>query len=637
MKTQYIFGIMVFIVAGAEHTRAQKSPITRDDVASFLSAMTDDVELWHLKSDPKSKQRGTLNEFVVRPLLKGDRLPESNQGEWGQWVQASAGDTYHSGGYYTIGMIHAWRATGEERYRKAATTQQLPLITRMAIESDTLFPEQVPTIRAGVEMKIKRPMKGYIPFWWDDGSSIYIKQESTRVVGGLDPNPEMRRQGYPKRISQHLAQTLGVMFLEGFWIERDPRIAEAARLQQSFYDEVSPWGNVPAIAGTAGYMTDNKKWLRSANVFPTPLDAATRSRADVRYPRDKRFQAPSFMDGEHYRYYADLAKNGGRLSDENTLFVISCALNHSLTTEAWSDEPAFQPGIERYDRNAGAWHIRNGKPVTYRSKRDVPMGSRVGPQHLVFCSYALQAVRENAEAWDGLPKKAFPKDIVVPIQQREGSDFWSKPIATHDGHTIELASRRHSLRIRGKAVSRSLKFRIRLVSNASKQDEPMPRNPEGIFEINATGLLTAKSDNGEPLTLRHKKIEPKGDGFTFDLNIPYTRIQGQNEWINGADHYRYELSIGDESETLYFLTPSREVNPWLEDYLARGLANWKRIFDEEGYIPATMNRPVKWGSFDKSEVSHLYGYAFLTSACAQYLIYLDGKNYWDLLPGDETP
>ena len=61
-------------------------------------------------------------------------------------MQAGGGDTYHSSAYYTAAMIQAFRTTGDERYKAIATEHQLPLFTRMLLESDTLFPGP-PTIQ----------------------------------------------------------------------------------------------------------------------------------------------------------------------------------------------------------------------------------------------------------------------------------------------------------------------------------------------------------------------------------------------------------------------------------------------------------------------------------------------------------
>ena len=85
----------------------------------------------------------------------------------------------------------------------------------MLLESDTLFPEQIPTVRAGFPLQIERPMKGYLPFWWDDGACIYIGKEPITeerpVVGSPSAadNPENRMFGYVRSISQHMAQTVG--------------------------------------------------------------------------------------------------------------------------------------------------------------------------------------------------------------------------------------------------------------------------------------------------------------------------------------------------------------------------------------------------------------------------------------------
>ena len=617
---------------------SQDKKFSREDAAAFLSTMTDDVERWHLKTDPKSEQRGTLNEFVVRTLLKGDKLPETSQGQWGQWVQAAAGDTYHSASYYVAGMVHAYRATGDGRYLRAVKTQHLPLMVRMVLNSDTLFPEQIPTVRAGVEMKIEKPIKGYIPFWWDDGSSRFLKptDSSARTVGGN--GSKTHRHGYLRSVSQHLAQSMGVMFLEAWLLDKDPKVGEATVIHQEFWDKVSPWGNMWSVAAPAGLINGNKKWLRAGSrIWESPYHAGCGAMGVRVHQRDRKFQGPAIADGQHYRYIGNLAAHGGKLSDENATYLINFGLNHSLLPEAWSDSPSFQPGIERYDRGAGTWEWINGKPRIYRSKREVPHGSRMGPQHLALAVLGLQALRVKSELWDSLPGKFYPDDLEVPVQQGEvNAEKWSKPWTVNEGTDLELSARRHSLRIRGKVKGSTLKIRVRLtppaVKNPKRKEE---RRPEGIFTVSATGEISGVNDTGQSLVFLEKKVTPMAGGFGFQLDIPYTWIKDQNEWINGSDHFRYEIIVGEKTRIANLHTPAKDAAQFLEDFVSRGLANWKQIFDEKGYIPVSMYRKHRWGPADGNDISHLYGYAFLTSTCAQYMIYLDGKTYWELIAGSE--
>jgi hypothetical protein len=154
----------------------------------------------------------------------------------------------------------------------------------------------------------------------------------------------------------------------------------------------------------------------------------------------------------------------------------------------------------------------------------------------------------------------------------------------------------------------------------------------GIFTLSDDGAVTATNESDDSLKVAAQSIVPRGDGFDFEIEVPYTAAKGQAEWINGVDHFGYEVQVGDASRTAYFLTPSSEVKAYLDGYLTEGLANWKAVFDEKGYIPGALHKHVRWGEGnDKREISHLYGYAFLTSACAQYLLYLDGQSYWNLL------
>ncbi len=75
---------------------------------------------------------------------------------------------------------------------------------------------------------------------------------------------------------------------------------------------------------------------------------------------------------------------------------------------------------------------------------------------------------------------------------------------------------------------------------------------------------------------------------------------------------------------------SADVKGALERELGRGLRTWAAIFKEKGYIPTGMGAGSMGGGYTWEDMSDTGGYAHLISACAEWLIYLDGKRDWEI-------
>ena len=117
------------------------------------------------------------------------------------------------------------------------------------------------------------------------------------------------------------------------------------------------------------------------------------------------------------------------------------------------------PGINRFDLHP--YHFLNGKPADYRSDRKGhfrqprPVGSRMGPQNMITCGIALQALRTYPGLWDQRRKDHAPDDLLVPIvdpvphagsEQVEQPNAWSQKIDL-GGAGLSLCSARDALRI----------------------------------------------------------------------------------------------------------------------------------------------------------------------------------------------
>jgi hypothetical protein len=120
----------------------------------------------------------------------------------------------------------------ETRYCRIVTDFTLPWIHRMITQSDTLFPDPAGTKRTGVLLRIDKPLKGYVPFWWDQGQELCIVPEQIeklwQIIGTVNRSrsalgDEFRFHGCVKAVSQHMAQYIAVMLMETGWHTQDPR------------------------------------------------------------------------------------------------------------------------------------------------------------------------------------------------------------------------------------------------------------------------------------------------------------------------------------------------------------------------------------------------------------------------------
>ena len=114
-----------------------------------------------------------------------------------------------------------------------------------------------------------------------------------------------------------------------------------------------------------------------------------------------------------------------------------------------------------------------------------------------------------------------------------------------------------------------------------------------------------------------------GEGFSFDVKLPYTAAKDQKPWANGIEHFRYTVSVGEAHRNFYLASSEAQVEQALRRELGQGLRTWRNVYDEQGYIPTGTGSG--W-----SQLSDTGGYAHLLSAAAQWLLVLDGRRNWEL-------
>jgi hypothetical protein len=619
--------------SGAEWTKADRQqPPTADETRALMKQLLRYVEKHHLKKDEKSEQRGMVYEY----------FDTRRAGQFDQWVQGEALDTMHDGAWLAAALVNAYRATGDPLYKNFLVRWQLPFYCKMLNHSDRLFSAKRDDARPTAhhfnrEHLLQEGEKGFVPYWWDDGASVSLERRreknplapfscTDRLAG--KPNPKYLLDGYSHGSSNHLAQDLGVM-LELSWLllrdANDPsekklaeEVAEAAKNLHEC--RMRHHGPIPMCDAPAALATDDAALLKH---LP---DASVAAKLDNHYYRalyefkpGQRQAFPGFADDQEYRYYAGLARHGGKLPRPLAFKIIYDAYTEPLLYRYYSDDAEVPAGINRFDLHP--YFAVEGHLLDYRSDRKGPsgkprpIGSRMGPQNMVCCGWALQALRTYPGIWDDHYRREFPKDAWVYIDDRvTGSSLDRAPVTTVPigSAKLELRSTRIALHIKGQ-----VRGDVDALTVYSRPDGKGSRvvynfkEGEGVNERGAKVVSTFKR-------------EPVDNGFRFDLELPYGVVKGQTFWANGVELGRYSLQIGDEKRNFYLASPEKQVKARLEHELGGGLRTWEAIFKKWGYIPTGIDAGADWERFSDSG-----GYAHLLSAGAQWLFVLDGKNDWE--------
>jgi hypothetical protein len=153
---------------------------------------------------------------------------------------------------------------------------------------------------------------------------------------------------------------------------------------------------------------------------------------------------------------------------------------------------------------------------------------------------------------------------------------------------------------------------------------PDGQGAHALVSIPKEGKAAAVNDRGEPL-LMEATVEPAGGASRFVLRIPYTVVKDQKPWINGIEHGRYSIGVGERIRNFHLASSRQQVEAWLEHELGAGLRTWQAIFREKGYVPTGISAGFIW-----DDLSDSGGYAHLVSACAQWLLCLEGKSDWEM-------
>jgi hypothetical protein len=612
---------------------AAKKPMTAAEAAAFARRLAEYVAANHLKTDPNSPQKGMVYEY----------FDTTRKGRHDQWVQGEALDTMHDGAWLACAMAAAHRATGARLYRDFLVKWQLPFYTRVLNHSDTLFDtKQVDVAEKGVrfdrEHALQPGEKGFCPYWWDDGASVSLERRRSKDPRAKPPfactdrlagtdNPQARLSGYSHGSSNHLAQDLGPMLMLGWLLLRDSDdpaeralAAECAAAAKNLHECRARHGNagIPAVVGPAALTNGDVALMKKLGGDPklaVPSNHYTRFLGGVANPM-QRHSTPGFMDDTEYTYYAQLARTGGRPTPEVLFKLIYDAYTEpKLFHEYWSDDRSVPWGMNRFDLIGQ--YGKGGKFESYRSDRPVPFGSRFGPQNMVVCGWALQALDAYPGLWDALVDRLCGHAVPVKTWDPQEPEQDTKP---HTGFALGTAkfmllSSRERLTAAGTFTGDELKVEVFAGADG--------KGTKAVVTLKPGQPPTAVNGEGEKLRVSGK-VQREEKETAFNFSLPYTVVKDQGRWANGIELGRYSIAVGGETRNFVIASDEKRVKAALGRELSGGLRTWEAICDAKGFIPTGLNAGGDWDKF-----SDAGGYAHLIAAASQYVLWKTGKRDWE--------
>lgn len=615
-----------------------QGPLGAEETRQFMRELAQFVFDHHLKKDANSPQRGMVYEYFCVP----------RQGQFDQFVQGEALDTMHDGAWLAAAMVNASRATGDPFYKAFLIEWQLPFYLKMLNHSSELFTAKRNDARPdakpwGKEWAFQEGENGFVPYFWDDGGSVSIERRHEKNRLGIapcvdyladKPNPNFLLDGYSQGSSNHMAQDLGVMVQMAWLLLResadaaDRKLAEelAAGAKNLYECRVRHHGPIPMCTAPAALACGDARLMRQVPAADDPkywLAHNAYTKALVTFTFQQRESLPGFADDQQYRYYFGIAKTGGQVPEALAFRTIYDAYTVPLLYRSWSDDASVPAGVNRFDLHP--YYCVNGKHTDYRSDRKGPRrgprpwGSRLGPQNMICCGWALQMLRAMPEVWESPYKRQFADDLRVYVDDPlpTGKRLPLEPATVEGpGTRISLLSTRSSLRLSGTCQADTLSIRI--------HSRPNAEGSYAAVTLGSDGKVEAVNDRGEKL-LVEADVKRQGAGCEFALSIPYTVVKEQKPWLNGVEHGRYSIAVGGKTRNFYLASSRQQVEAWLEHELGAGLRTWRAVFREKGHIPTGVGAGFIW-----DDCSDSGGYAHLISAASQWLFCLEGKNDWEV-------
>lgn len=606
----------------------KEEEIKKEEVKDFMKRLTQFVEKYHLKKDKSSQQYGMVYEYVNTEKI----------GELGQWIQGEGLDTMHDGAWFSASLCQAYRATGDKYYFDILNNYLISFYTNILNNSDVLF-------RDGLDEKKVVPVKnkfqishrylgnkGFCPYWWDDGSSISLDLTMNKGQRNLEcvdyfilnnkENPENKLWGFSLGCSNHMAQDLAVMLIETYLLTKKEEILSSAKYLQEDRSQ-RKYPQIPVVLAST-FKNENINKIGEGYVwYKSEIEPFGEYYESLYNSEEKQYVIPGFADDEEYYFYSNLIKHKGKFPESFVFRFIYKVYTNPFLFKYWYDISEIDNGLNRFDGSPIS--IKNGKFILYSSdlKGGMFFGSRMGPQNLKVIGWALQLLDSYPGIWENRYKEKYGGDILVNFKNSYIIDLkkepWYSKIFTSENSTIHFGIDRYNFYIYGE-IKQPLSFKI-----FSKPDG----NGKWI-KIDINKDIKIENKNGERIVFDYKM-----ENNVFEIKTPFQICKHQKEFLTCVEHGRYSVEIDNKILNFYTMTSEKEIKEELLKELENGINTWKKIFEKKGYIPTgigTSSNPVgRWEDF-----SDTGGYAHLIGACSQYLLFLEGKKYWQEIKIDEV-
>lgn len=630
-------GLLCVFHASAQEPKLVPKKLTVEQVKAFMAQLPTFVEKYHLKRDSNSSQRGMTYEYVDVTKL----------GRLGQWSEGEGFNTMHDGARYGAALVMAYQATADAHYKDYIVTWQIPFYTNMLNNSDKLFADgldlkkHAPAVFPKVaEEQVYRGRKGFAPYWWDDGAALSYEMSMTpkkqHRYGCVDyyilegkPNPDGRMNGFSLGCSNHMSQDLAMMLMRFWLLTRDPNVAKAAMNVQDNRASRGPgYAFLSDIVTTAALTNGDANLMAKTVTMFTKYPVANWPIVNLRDGRE--MYAYSYIDDEAYYWHAMLAKFGGRVSPAMASALLLRVWGYLAIQGYWYDVTGPIPGMANMD--LGPRMMKDGKFVKYQSdaRMSMPDGSEGGPQALGYSAICLQLLRALPGCWERIAEAKDPQALRVcfvdePIQLDGRADKAYGDAIELGAGKLQFVSDMQNLYLCGSARGDQVALTIFGDKEGGGKAVKLIAKKKG--EASAT-LADGRAVQCQA------KMAMNENGWTYEVKIPYTVDKSQTPWANAIESCYFSVNAGGAKKNLFFLSSEQRIQRRLLQTVEGGIAVWHRIYTELGYIPTGLiydeNISDAWpsGRF-YSKKSDLSGYANVIAACAQYILYMEGKTDWD--------
>ncbi|MFO1484966.1 MAG: hypothetical protein U1F71_16510 [Verrucomicrobiaceae bacterium] len=409
---------LLLLLAPAFLRADELKPFTADETRAFIRELSDFAVEHHLKRDD-SPQRGMMYEY----------LWWKKRGQPDQFIQGEALDTMHDGAWFANAMVNAHRATGDAHYKQVLDEWQLPFYLKMLNHGAELFSDEKVDVRDDVrdtwknskEWLLQGRENGFVPYWWDNGGSVSLEMLNKKTERPAfpctndfagKPNPEYRLSGWSHGSSNHLAQDLAILVQQA-WVmlchskdANEQKLAAECALAAKNLQECRARhgsGNIFDVMAACAFSNDDAELMKHVNSFEKE-SATTFQNHFTRAVRDfkpgQKNSTPGFADDDMYLYYGGVAKHG-TLPRPLALKLAFDAFTHPLLWQMYRDDGPVPPGLNRFDLTT--LNFIDGKPEHCASQgkgphgKPLPIGSRMGPQNMAVCGWALQAMSQGGD------------------------------------------------------------------------------------------------------------------------------------------------------------------------------------------------------------------------------------------------